>query len=796
MFKNYLKIALRNLQKNKGYSLINIGGLALGMTVAILISMWIHDEVSYNKVHENYDTLAQVYRHNYGQDQTYTGTSTVTGLGTLLKDEYGAHFQNVGLVRARVEERVVAMGNKKFTQKGYFVQPEIPDMFTLNMISGSRAGLHDMNSILLSESLARKLFGEADPINQIVKMDAKWDLKVTGVYQDLPKNSKFKVATYFAPLARYLNGWSHLNVWDNYNMYLFVQLQPGADFKEVSKTIKNAMHPYPNLSSDADENIFLVPMSQWHLHANYENGIPVMSNNLKFVWLYGIIGFFVLLLACINFMNLSTARSEKRSKEIGIRKTVGSLRRQLINQFLIESFIVSILAFGISLCIVQTLLPWFNEIAAKELTMLWRNAWFWLASVLFTTVTALLAGSYPAFYLSSFNPITAVKGSLRAGRYAALPRKILVVFQFTISVALIICTMIIHQQIEHVKNRPVGYTRDGLIMLRPRSPEYRGKYDMLRNELKKTGAVYEMAEADYPISVAWGWNPYFDWQGRDPNFDPSFNMFRVSHEYGKTIGWQLVEGRDFSRQYATDLEGVIINESALKLMELENPVGQMISYNNPRRPSKNYQILGVVQDMVKDSPFEKTCPAIMFLSERDLNWLFIRIHPKLSASQALPEIETVFNKIIPSAPFDYQFVDEVYAAKFAAEERIAALATFFAALAILISCLGLFGLASFVAEQRTKEIGIRKVLGASVTNLWQMLSTDFIILVIFSFFIAIPVAYHILNGWLKDYEYRIQISWPIFAVACISALFIALITVSFQAVKAALMNPVKSIKHE
>jgi putative ABC transport system permease protein len=721
----------------------------------------------------------------------------VTGLGTLLKSEYGTHFKYIAMVRARIEERVVALGENKFTQSGYFMQPEGADILTLKMISGTREGLKDMKSILLSRTLAKKLFADTDAVNQVVTMDAKWDLKVTGVYEDLPKNSEFNQATYFAPLDLYLEGWSHLNIWNNYNMWLYVQIHPKADFEEVSAIIKDAMVPYVDeANKSAKPELFLHPMSRWHLHSKFENSVNVMSDNLKFVWLYSIIGVFVLFLACINFMNLSTARSEKRAKEIGIRKTIGSIRYHLILQFLCESLMVTIIAFGFSLWIVQLILPWFNEVAAKELTILWTNFWFWLACLAVALFTALLAGSYPALYLSSFNPINTMKATSRPGRYGVAPRKVLVIFQFAISIALIIGTMIVHQQIQYVKDRPVGYTQEGLLQLRPRSPEYKGKYHTLRNELKKTGVVYEMAESNYPVTNTLGWNPFFDWKGRDPNYNPSFNTIQVSHEYGKTIGLQFVVGRDFSREFSTDLSGLLLNESALNLMGLENPVGEIVTWNPPYTSGGNYHILGIVKDMVKGSPFGPTRPSIIFLSENDLNYLFIRIHPQLSVGEALPKIKAAFNKIIPSAPFDYNFVDDLYATKFQAEERIGKLADIFAILAILISCLGLFGLASFVAEQRTKEIGIRKVFGASVVNLWRMLSKDFMVLVIFSCFIAIPIAYYFLNGWLQNYEYRIGISWWILIEACMGAMFIAIFTVSFQAVKAALKNPVESLKYE
>jgi putative ABC transport system permease protein len=701
------------------------------------------------------------------------------------------------MVRARVEDRVVAFGEKKFSQSGYFMQAEGAEMLTLRMIHGARQGLNDMKSIMLSASLAKKLFGEADPLNQVVTMDAKWDLKVTGVYEDLPKNSEFSEATYFAPLDLYLNGWATLDAWDNYHMYIYVQLHPGRDFDKISAIIKDSMLSHLDAEKAASKpEIFLHPMRKWHLHSQFENGTSVTSERMKFVWFYGTIGVFVLLLACINFMNLSTARSEKRAKEVGIRKSIGSQRRQLIHQFFGESLLVAVFSFAASLLIACLALPWFNNIADKNISMPWTNYRFWLAGITFTILTGLLAGSYPALYLSSFNPVKVLKGTFKAGRFATLPRRILVVVQFTVSISLIIGTAIVYRQIQFAKNRPVGYSRERLLSLRPRSPEYHGKYQILRNELKKTGVVEEVAEANYSVTSTSGWNGGFDWRGKAAGFNPSFNTIRVTHEYGSVIGWQFVAGRDFSRVFPDDLSAIVINESALKLMGLEDPVGEVVTWQPKGLEAQTFRIVGVVKDMVKGSPFEPTDPSIIFLSEKDLEWLYIRISPQVSAHEALPKITRVFGDLIPSAPFDYRFADEEYDAKFRAEERVGRLAGILSFLAILISCSGLFGLSSFVTEQRSKEVSIRKVLGASVPGLWRLLSKEFVVLVIISCAIAIPVSWSFMMKWLQQYNYRATVSWHVFALAGAGALLITLITVSFQAIKAATANPVNRLRSE
>jgi putative ABC transport system permease protein len=503
----------------------------------------------------------------------------------------------------------------------------------------------------------------------------------------------------------------------------------------------------------------------------------------------------VLLLACINFMNLSTARSEKRAKEVGIRKTIGSIRSQLILQFFSESFLVVLIAFGVALVLVSLSLPWFNQVAEKEMTIDWFNGWFWFFACGFITVTGILAGSYPALYLSSFRPVKVLKGTFRVGRLAAIPRKALVVTQFSISILLIICTIIVYNQIIFAKNRPVGYSRAGLLMLHKKSSDFYGKSDIIRQELKHTGVVKEMAESGGQVTNVWQWNGGFDWKGRSPGFDPNFGTLGVSSEYGSTLGWQFLQGRDFSAQIISDSSAVVLNESAVQLMGLKNPVGESIRWETDWRKAKYYTIIGVVKDMVMESPFEPIVPTI-FRLEKGQQWINIRIDANVSTGAALPKIEAVFKKLVPAAPFDYQFAEDEYAMKFAAEERIGKLSWFFAALAILISCLGLFGLASFVAEQRTKEIGVRKVLGASVATLWRLLTKEFVLLVIISLFIAIPAAYYFMNQWLQGYQYRAELSWWIFAAAAVGALLITLLTVSYQAIKAALMNPVKSLRTE
>jgi putative ABC transport system permease protein len=799
MIKNYLKIAFRSLVKNKFSSFINVGGLAVGMGVAMLIGLWIHDELSFNTWHKNYERIAQVKTNADYSGTIYTVSSQPMPLAEELRSSFGNDFKYI-VKSTQTEQHVLSSGDKKFTEQGNYMQPEAPEMLTLEMLGGTRAGLTDPNSIFLSGSLAKKLFAAEDPVGKIVKVDNKFSVKVTGVYKDLPDNSEFKNLHFIAPFDFYLSSYdwarNKQNDWNNLALQVYTQLNPDADFDKVSAGIKNVL--LNHASGDHAKRkpvLFLQSMSKWHLYSKFQNGVNVTSDELQFIWFYGIIGVFVLLLACINFMNLSTARSEKRAKEVGIRKAIGSARSQLISQFFSESLIVAGCSFVLAIILVQLSLPWFNDVAGKKINIPWDNPLFWMAGIIFTFFTGLLAGSYPALYLSSFNPVKVLKGSFRVGRLAAIPRKALVVVQFSVSIMLIIGTIIVYRQIQFAKDRPVGYAAESLIQVHMSSPDFEGKYDLFRNELKNTAVVTEIAESASPVTSIWSTNKGFTWQNKENAKELEFATIAVTHEYGKTIGWQFVDGKDFSRALATDSTGFVINETAAKLMGLQNPVGEIIRWDQVK--DKNFKILGVVKDMVMESPFQPITPTIFFIYRRDgMNCMFIKLNPNTSAVNALAKIEAVFKKIIPATPPDYSFVNEEFDKKFAAEKRIGKLAGLFAGLAIIISCLGLFGLASFVAEQRTKEIGVRKILGASVFNVWGLLSKDFVMLVLISLLIASPAAWYFMHNWLQNYQYRTEISWWIFALAGSAALAVTLLTVSFQAIKAALANPVKSLRTE
>ncbi|MBD0258886.1 MAG: ABC transporter permease [Cytophagales bacterium] len=795
MIRNHFTIAWRNLARHRGYSFINIAGLGAGMAVALLISLWVWDELSYNRYHQNHDRIAQVWHQSTYQGVVRRGGNSPYALAGELRTAYAADFEHV-ILSSKTQDHILSYGDRTFTRKGNFLSAGAPDMLTLRMLEGTRAGLRDPASILLSKSAAQALFGPDDPLGKIVKLDNTVNVKVTGVYEDLPYNTEFWEMDFIAPWALYedLNGsvqrLRDQADWAEHSFQLLVQLAPGADLDAVSAKIKHLERKHLPETAVFNPEAFLHPMSRWHLHTGWDKtGQP--EGRITYVWLFGIIGGFVLLLACINFMNLSTARSDKRAREVGIRKAIGSARSQLIGQFLGESVLMASLSFVLGLLLVQLALPFFNEVADKRITLPLASPAFWLVCLGFTLLTGLLAGSYPALYLSAFQPVKVLKGTFRVGRLASLPRKGLVVLQFTVSVTLIIGTMVVFRQIEHAKDRPIGYDRNGLIAVGMNTPELRGNYQALRAALLATGAVVDMATTSSPITMIDYHSGGFQWEGKDPAFKDNFGVVAVTHDFGRTVGWRFTAGRDFSRQFASDSSGMVLNAASLAYMGLKDPVGKTVKWND-----KSYRVLGVVEDLVMESPFEPTKPVVFLLNYEWAGVINIKLNPALPARASLAKVQAVFRRLSPGSPFDYRFTDQQYAAKFAVEERIGTLATGFAALAVLISCLGLFGLASFLAERRTKEIGVRKVLGASVFQLWGLLSKEFAGLVVVAFLLAAPVAWYFLDGWLEGYTYRTAMPWSLFAASGAGALLITLLTVSYESIKAALTNPAKSLRSE
>ena len=800
MLKSYFTLALRHFRQNKMHTVLNIAGLSAGMAVTILIALWIVDECSYDQYNPAYDRISRVMQTGTVDGSHYTYSSMPIPLADELRIHYGGAFKYIVpayWARDYVLSTRDGAGDKKVTQRGRFMDVQAPYLLSLTMLEGSKDALKDPSSVLLSESAVKNIFGAADPIGRTIKIHNTMTVKVAGVYEDLPDNSNFSNVHFIAAWKLLLSsdepdvkpfqtdwGWDATEI--------FVQLADNAEVGRVSTLIRNST--YDHLKGDQAAYkpvVFLQPMSRWHLYSEYKDGVNT-GGDIQFVWLFGLVGTFVLLLACINFMNLSTARSEKRAKEVGIRKAIGSRRSQLMGQFFGESFLASLLAFVYAVMLVFLALPYFNQVTDKRISVAWDNPWFWLAGLGCTVFTGLIAGSYPALYLSSFRPIKVLKGGFRVSRLAAVPRKALVVLQFTVSVALIIGVLVVFRQVGFTKSRPVGYDREGLISIPVNTPEVSAQQAVLRDALLKTGAITNMAASSSPATGIWLNLAGFDWPGKVPGAQGDFGAVAVTEEYGKTLGWQFLRGRDFSRGFLTDSTGLVLNEAAVKYMGLRDPVGVTIQWDG-----KPYHVLGVIRDMLMESPYEPVDKVIYYLPRRgDTHFIIARLQPGLPVGESLARIRSVFQKYVPSAPFEYKFVDEEYEKKFAAEERTGRLAGFFAVLAVFISCLGIFGMASFMVEQRTKEIGIRKVLGATVVQVWGLLLKDFLVLLGIALCIALPCADYFMSCWLQQYPYHSGIPWWVIAGTALGALLITITVVSGQAVKAAVANPVRSLRSE
>ena len=792
MLKNYFKTALRNLTKNKMHSFLNITGLSAGMAVTLLIGLWINDELSFDRYHRNYNSIAQVLQNQTFNGEVYTQPTIPMPLGNELQTKYGSEFSKI-VMSSGNGKHILASADNHFVKTGNYMQAGAPSLFSLKILSGSGNGLQDPYSILLSRTVATAIFGKADPINRTIKFDDTASLTVTGVYEDLPVNTTLHDLEFIVPWELQANAIkNNIQNWNNNGWQIYVQVADHVDVNKASARIKDAKYARSDKAEQKFKPvIFLQPMSKWHLYAEFKSGLNV-GGCIQYVWLFGAIGLFVLLLACINFMNLATAKSEKRAKEVGIRKAIGSRRKQLIYQFFSESLLMAFMAFALSLLLVFLLLPFFNEVAGKNMDLPLQHPLFWAAGFGFTLVAGLIAGSYPALYLSSFQPVKVLKGTYRAGRLAALPRKVLVVAQFTASIALIISTIIVFRQVQFAKDRPVGYSRNGLITVESLTPNIAAHYSAFHGDLIKTGAVSAAAWSSTPVTESWNSLSNFDWEGRDKTGTQNFATVGVSKEYGQAIGWQFIAGRDYRTETGgADGFAFVLNESAAKMMGFKNPIGETVQWYG-----HDSHIIGVVKDMVMNSPFSPVQPTIFYMAPWRLNVLNIKMNPDAGAKAALKKIGEVYTQYNPGQPFEYKFVDEEYARKFDVEERAGKLASFFAVLAIFISCLGIFGMASFIAEQRVKEIGVRKVLGASVFNLWKLLSKDFVLLVFISLLIASPLAFYFMDKWLQNYDYRSDISWWIFAAAGIGSLLLTILTVSHQAIKAAMANPVKSLRTE
>ncbi len=790
MFRSFVVIAWRNLWRSKGFSAINMIGLAIGMASAMIILLWMQNEVSFDRFHEKGDRIYAVWNRTKLEGKVTCFINTPKPMARTLEKDLPEVEQAVRVNWSG--SPIFSTGDKKLSIRGNMVDSNFLQVFSFPLIEGNpKTVLNDPYSIVLTEQLATKLFGKKEEaVGKIIRINNTDNLKVSGILKDLPNNTQFDF--------EYLIPWSYLRKtggdddnWGNTSTTTYVLLKPNATLASVEPKIKWLQQKYYDKGKETGWQLFLYPINRWHLFSNFENGYESDSGRIVFVKLFAVIAVFILLIACINFVNLSTARSEKRAKEVGIRKVIGAQKLSLIMQFIGESVLLALIAGVIAILIVQISLSGFNQLTQKALFIPFGSFYFWLAAMGFVFFTGLLAGSYPAFYLSSFQPVKVFKGSFRKESALIDPRKVLVILQFTFAIILIICTIIVKQQIDYAKDRQTGYDRNSLVYFYL-SDLIEKNYPSLKNDLLQSGVAKSVTKTSAPLTQSWsdGWGQ--EWEGRDPNDKTDFRRYNEDGELGKTAGLQFITGRDIDVQtYPTDSLAMILNESALKVMKFKNPIGQIVKDNG-----KQWHVIGVIKDFILESPYQEIKPMLIYGPKSWFSIFQIKLNDKNSLEKNLKATEAIIMKYDPAYLFICNFVDKDYAVKFEDEKRAGILASLFAGLTIFISCLGLFGLATYMAEARKKEIGVRKVLGASVMNIAALMSKDFVMLVIISLIIASPVAWVAMHKWMESYSYRINISWVVFIVSGLLAILIALFTVSFQSIRAAVANPVNSLRSE
>ena len=790
MFTTYFTTAWRNLIRNKVYSVLNILGLAAGMAVALLIGLWVRDQTSYDKFLPGYQQAYQV-RFRYSDNGAIRSTVHVClPLAVALKNDIPEIEYSVpkfGPVAS-----MFTVGNKRLNINGFLAGDEFLQLFRYPLLSGkAETALKDISSVVVTESTAIAVFGTRDVVGRVVDIYGE-KCHVTAVMKDVPKNSTMQFG-FLRPFSAFVagGGWVKAAVtnWDDCFFDLFASLRPDINYDQVEPKMRMLVKKYsPDSWPAFQRQVTMQPMADWHLYTDFKDGYP-SGGIIEYVRLFSIIGLLVLLIACINFMNLSTARSEKRAREVGIRKVIGSSRKGLIVQFLTEAAVIASVSAILALAIVQVILPGFNALIGTQISVPYGSPVFWLVFAGYILVTGLLAGSRPAFYLSSFQPVKVLKGVVTTGPSATRGRKALVVLQFTCSIALIIGTVIVYQQIEYARNRPRGYDSNRLLATAAISD-----YPVIKRELLATGMVTSMTRSTVTATYIASRNTIEEWPGRLPNEGLTLAYNAVADtDYFRTLGMPLVAGRNFTGNFGEDSLDVILNESAVRRMRLKQPLGQSIRWHVSNSPQR-LRIVGVVKDILTDNPFSAPEPQL-YVFQPDATFVFMfRLAPRVNTHVALSRLEPIFRKNNSDGSFNYQFMDDNYATLFSLETLIGKLAAVFSALAIFISCLGLFGLAAYMAEQRTREIGIRKFLGASVSQLLLLLSKDFVLLVSVSYLIASPLAYILASRWLQGYDYRTSIGIGVFLLTGLGALLIAALTVGYQAVRAALMNPVTSLR--
>jgi len=790
MVRNFFILAIRNLGRQKLYSVINILGLTVGLTAAILILLWVHDELNYDKFLGNSKRLYQVWLNAEFDGKINTWNSVPLPTYEAMKDADSNIKESC--VMGWGGRKLLTAGEKKLTIRGYYASKEFFEMFDYPFIYGDpETVLDEPRSIVITDKLAKMLFNEENPIGQTVTLDDQDPLKVTGILEDIPGNSSLDFQ-FIVPWAyrESKQQWVRDNKtnWGNYSFQVFLLLHDENKERETVAAIENMLQNRSGDLDDIEKYFFLHPLLKWRLYTHFEDG-KIAGGMIEYVRLFTVIAVFILFIACINFMNLATARSEKRVREVGIRKSLGSNRYLLISQFLSESVFIAIIAYLLAIVSSLLLLPSYNNLVDKQLVLDFTLPEFWIFSLIIILITGVVSGSYPAFYLSSFNPVRTLKGTFSVGKKASLPRQILVVLQFGFAIVLIAGTFVIVQQINMVQNRELGYDQDNLISVW-NTEDLSDNYDILKTELLQSGVVEAVTRSNSRITDV-NSNNFVDWPGKPEQLRVLFVTIATDYDYAQTMGIKMLQGRDFSKEFASDSNAIIINKAALDLMELEDPLNTKLGLWGDKR-----QLIGVIDNTIMGSPYEEIRPLFMIVDPEWIGSITFRLKQTDNLQASLSTVQTIFEKHNPAYPFEYTFADQEFQRKFTQITLTKRLATIFAGLALFITGLGLFGLASFTAQQRTKEIGIRKVLGASVLNLMGLLTTQFAKLVTISFVLATPIAWYLLDKYLDRYTLRIDISFWIFPIVGLLALIFAVIVVSDQARRAATSNPVESLRNE
>jgi putative ABC transport system permease protein len=788
MFKNYFVVTVRNLLRNGFYSFINITGLAIGITCSILILLWVADETSYDSFHPKANRLYQVWVNATFNGKINSWTSVPLPTYEAFKTA-DSNIKNA-LVTDWGGDHLITVGENRLIKKGYYASEEFLEMFEFPLITGlATQVMDDSRSIVITESTAKALFGTDDPINQIIRVDNEHDLKVTGILKDIPSNSSFEF-DFLMPwkFREQSSEWVRENTtnWGNYSFQVFVELNDPSNKSAVENSVRNMLQEHGE--TETKPEYFIYPLSRWRLHGSFENGIETGGMN-DYVQMFTIIAIFIIVIACINFMNLATARSERRAREVGIRKSVGSRKHDLIFQFIGESTFISLIAFSLAVLMAQLLLPFYNDLVQKKLFIDYAASQFWIYSIGMILLTGIISGSYPAFYLSSFQPAKVLKGKPTIGKGASTPRKVLVTIQFGFSILLIIGTIVIYQQIQLVKGRQLGYDQQNLMAINY-TKEIEKNYRPIKLELMGTGVVESVTKSNSSITDI-NSNNFLGWPGKPEDLRVIFTTIATEYDYTKTMGIKVLEGRDFSEDFKSDTAAILINKAALQLMNLKDPIGTELDLWGGKR-----KLIGVVDDVLMGSPYQPVKPMFVILDPDWIDAVTVRLKKTENLEESISTVKAIFEKYAPAYPFEYRFADVEFQKKFTTINLTSKLASLFASLTIIITGLGLFGLASFTAEQRTKEIGIRKVLGASVPSLVQLMSKDFSRLVIISFLLSSPMAWWMLTKYLERYPVRTEIQWWVFPITGLIALAFALTIVSTQAWRAANANPVNSLRNE